>query len=137
MASDVLSTAEPGSSHTVSWPPGIPQDNDIENEDEEGWGRMSQVEGAQPSSVMGWCGHLAAAEPMGKLVGTGGVQWCHLGGAEGSIMGIPNWVLRRSRNPNSRDQVNLPPASWQVSKAGAKAQGLTGSEYVHSFNNIH
>lgn len=80
---------------------------------------------------------LAAAEPMGKLVGTWGVQWCHLGEAERSIMGIPNWVLRRSRNPNSRDQVNLPPASWQVSKAGAKAQGLTGSEYVHSFNNIY
>lgn len=92
---------------------------------------MSQAEGAQPSLGMGWvCGKtgLVVAEPLGKLVGIWGIQWCPLMGAEGSIMGISNWVLRGSRNPNSRDQ---------VSEVGAKAQDLTGSEYVHSFDNVY
>ena len=56
---------------------------------------------------------LAVAEPRVKMVGICGVQGCHGRGAEGSIMGIhigsERLSQRGSGNPNSRDQVDLPP----------------------------
>lgn len=112
------------------------KDDDTENEDEEGWGcPRPRVPSHHWSwdEVDIWWGRAGSGRAHGQA------DWdlgCQFGAAKGSTMGIPNWVLRGSRNPNSRDQVNLPlRESWQMS-GRSKASGPTGSEYVHSFNNI-
>lgn len=91
--------------------PGIHQNDDLTNEEEEGWGRMSPVEGAQPSLGVGW-EWMSGETGLGKQVGSWGVR-CIISGNKrvnngNSQLGTEGLSRRGSRSTTSRDQVNLP-----------------------------
>lgn len=117
------------------------KDDDTENEDEEGWRRMSQAESAQSPPGLGRVGVQWARAGSGRAHGQAGwdlgVQWYPLQESRGVNNENHSSVLKAWGIEEAKILISGVTESLQMSVTETNAQSPTGSEYVHSFNNIY